>query len=203
MILSGELKPGQPITEREMLEMFNVSRTPLREALRKLHNEHLIDISSSRRMSVACPCREDTWDRLVVLQSLESCAIRLAAEQADADEIKTLRSLQEKMRNNTEDGQSIQYFEYNLAFHRKIVDMSRNDFLIQTHSEYDNALYRHRFLSCDSSASNRKKSVIEHDQIIDAMENKESTLAEKIMFNHLRAGTMKNVEEYWKKNPLQ
>ena len=201
MILSGELTPGQPITENGLLEMFDVSRTPLREALQKLHSEHLVDVSSSRRMSIAKPCRDDIRDRLFVLQHLEVCAVKLTAERATANDIKVLRTLQDEMAVSAKNQESVQYFEHNIDFHLAIVAISRNDFLIETHKEYNNALYRHRFLSSNHMHKNREIAMVGHDKIIDAIEDGNAKQAAKAVYAHFRE-TRTNLETYWKENPL-
>lgn len=200
MILSGELKPGQPITENSLLEMFDVSRTPLREALQKLHGEHLIDISSTRRMSIAKPCRDDIRDRLFVLQHLEACAVKLTTTNATDSDIENLRGLQQKMAECANGGENVQYFEHNIDFHRAIVEISRNDFLIETHKEYNNALYRHRFLSSNHINKNREMAMVGHDKIIDAIADGNVAQAEKAVYDHFRE-THTNLETYWQQNP--
>ena len=202
MILSEELVPGQPITERDLLELFNVSRTPLREALQTVRNEGLIDISSSRRMSISQPTREDTRDRLIVLRSLEECAARLAAEKVDEKDIKELEKLQKKMLAHIAKDDHMSYFEANIQFHRLIVESTENDYLIDTHKEYDNALYRHRFLSSNYSTKRRKIASDDHGEIIDALRSRNAELAGTLMSKHL-GNTLTNVEKYWQENPRQ
>ena len=200
MILSEELIPGQPITERDLLELFNVSRTPLREALQTIRNEGLIDISSSRRMSISQPTREDTRDRLIVLRSLEECAASLAAEKIGPKAIKELEKLQQKMLDHIEKDDHMGYFEANIQFHCQIVESTENDYLIDTHKEYDNALYRHRFLSSSYSAKGRKMAFDDHGKIIDALRDRNAKLAGTLMKTHLET-TLSNVEKYWQENP--
>ena len=200
MILSEELIPGQPITERDLLELFNVSRTPLREALQNIRNEGLIDISSSRRMSISQPTREDTRDRLIVLRSLEECAASIAAEKIRDKDIKVLEKLQQKMVQCVAGNDHMKYFETNIQFHRYIVESTENDYLIDTHREYDNALYRHRYLSSRHSIDGLGNAVDDHSKIIDALREKNAQQAGKVMRQHLK-NTLKNIEKYWQKNP--
>ena len=200
MILSEKLLPGQPITERDLLELFDVSRTPLREALQTIRNEGLIDISSSRRMSISHPTRDDTRARLAVLRSLEECAGQLSAQNITNEDIQLLEKLQEKMIRYIQDNDPIKYFEQNIQLHRYIVETTGNNYLIETHKEYDNALYRHRFLSSNYSSEGREIASKDHSNIIEALRNNRAQQAGQLLREHLD-NTLSNLEKYWSENP--
>src|SRR5262245_38326491 len=97
MIIEGALEPGARINETQLCQSLGVSRTPLREALKTLASEGLIELVAARGGVVRKFTPKDVRDMLDVLALLESFAARLACKQASDDQIAELRGLHDRM----------------------------------------------------------------------------------------------------------
>lgn len=94
-ILVGELKAGERLIERELAERLNISRTPVREALRKLDSEGLIKIIPRKGGIVSELSSEEILDMFLILESLETLAVRQAAERITPDQQRMLQQVDE------------------------------------------------------------------------------------------------------------
>ena len=127
-IVGGELVAGDRLKERELCAELEVSRTPVREALRRLQSEGLVDIEP-RRGGVVAGIRADEIDEVYSLGILlESHAARLAAERATADDLAALDALLGAMRAALESDPPDrgEYLQLDSRFHRRILEMTRN-----------------------------------------------------------------------------
>jgi DNA-binding GntR family transcriptional regulator len=96
-ILDGILKPGRRLTERELTELTGVSRTSVREALRRLQAEGLVEESPSRGLRVALPTAEEIEQIYEIRAELEPLAVRLFVERASEQEVDELASITEEL----------------------------------------------------------------------------------------------------------
>lgn len=130
-IINGDLKPGQRLMELQLAEQLGVSRTPIREAIRKLELEGLVEMIPRKGAYVADLSVKDVLDVLEVRMFLEGLAARLAAERMDEDEIDELRFIlikfDEALKNKDKEGM----IEQDNKFHYKIIEGSKNNKLIQ------------------------------------------------------------------------
>ena len=184
-ILLGRLAPGMPVRERDLAEAFGISRTPLKEALRILESEGLIDYGPTRRPVVADPSLTEINDWLRVQGALEALAGELACEIAtdrQLDEIERLNASITEARDT--DGQ-LEAFRRDMAFHDAIVEASGNSALFETHSTYNARLWRVRFLSSQRVAS-RDVTRREHQEIVEALRARDATAARRALKQHLR-----------------
>lgn len=184
MIVQDELKPGERIRERILADGLDVSRTPLREALKLLSAEGLVEILPHRGAVVANPAPQEIFGKLQVLGVLESLAGELAAVQATDAEIAEIRALHFEMLASYTRKNRLEYFKANQKIHRAILSCSRNEALIETHGRINAQLYRVRY---QSNLRNRKwhGAIEEHERILQALEARDAEGLSGILRTHL------------------
>lgn len=195
LILVETLKPGAVLAERDLSAQLGVSRTPLREALRILATEGLVEMSPNLRPRVANPSLDQLMSLLDVLSALERLACEIAAEKRDPELFENLNGLVEQMRNSPDEGDPLEFFKIDMKFHSAIVEHSENPPLITTHGQYNSAVYRARFMSTQWIA----RRPIMHDQhsaIANLLESGDGMAAAELMRAHFRQ-TAINVREMY------
>ncbi|MFJ7068137.1 GntR family transcriptional regulator [Streptomyces sp. NPDC101115] len=131
-IITGRLKPGDRLVERDVAEEFGVSRVPVREAIRILIGEGFLQAVSQRRIVVRRMTRQDVENLFDMREALEVLAVRRASERRTDAELDTLARLLAEARAATDDGGPERLSRANTAFHAQIVRMSRNELLVTT-----------------------------------------------------------------------
>ncbi|MGW0994449.1 GntR family transcriptional regulator [Streptomyces sp. NPDC002523] len=131
-IISGVLRPGDRLIERDVAEEFGVSRVPVREAIRILLGEGFLEAPSPRRITVKQMARQDVENLFDIREALEVVAVRRAAERADAAQLRALGRLLEAARRATLSGRPDRVTKANAAFHQFIVDTAGNELLTST-----------------------------------------------------------------------
>lgn len=184
-ILLGELAPGEVLVERVLSEKLGVSRTPMREALRLLGSEGLINVVPNRRPRVADPSLSEILELLEVHSLLEARGTKLAALNITPSEIGQLELLLDEMKKSHAKRGELEFFELDMAFHRQIVEASGNATLIKTHNHLNTRIYRTRFMSTQSISS-RPLMHSQHLQILDALRQRDGDLAQAHLEEHLR-----------------
>lgn len=184
LILLEKLAPGMAFSERDLAEGMGISRTPLKEAIRVLESEGLIEYGPTRRPYVANPTVEELAQNLQVLGALESLAGELACTAATDAEIAEVAALCEQMNNAPEALDPLEYFKLDMAFHRKIIVAARNAPLIATHAQYNARLWRARFIS-SKRRGGRNSALGQHIDIIDALRRRDATETARQMRRHL------------------
>ena len=184
MIVQDVLTPGQRIRERILAEQLEVSRTPLREALKVLATEGLVELSPNRGALVANPSPREVHDMLQVLGVLEGLAGELACRQATQEQIDEIQALQYEMLASFARKDRLGYFKINQRIHQAIVAASRNLSLIETHARLNARLYRFRF---QSNLRNKTwpTAIAEHEAILDALVRRDGAALSLLMREHL------------------
>ncbi|RVU22246.1 GntR family transcriptional regulator [Streptomyces antnestii] len=131
-IITGRLKPGDRLVERDVAEEFGVSRIPVREAIRILMSEGFLQALSPRRIVVKELSRQDVVNLFDMREALEVLAARRAAENADAAQLRTMKRLLETARKATLAGRPERISHANTAFHHHIVETAGNELLAAT-----------------------------------------------------------------------
>lgn len=183
-ILLGELAPGELLVERTLSERLDVSRTPMREALRTLGNEGLIDMVPNRRPRVANPSLTEILEILVVLTLLEAHGTLLAGSNITDDQLGRLKALLDEMDRSSAKRGELVFFEMDMAFHRSIVEASGNTPLIEAHRHYNTRIYRARFLSTQTY-SGRPLMQAQHTAIYEALRRRDGKAAKHHLEEHL------------------
>jgi DNA-binding GntR family transcriptional regulator len=168
LILLEKLPPGMHIPERDLAEALGISRTPMREALRILEAEGLVDHTSTRRSRVANPSVEELSQSMKVLATLEALGGELACSHASDKQLEAIEKLNRRMVEKSDELSSIDFFKTDMGFHAAIVAASGNAALIDTHSKYNARLWRARFLSSRRKLG-RATTLQQHQDITDAL----------------------------------
>jgi GntR family transcriptional regulator, rspAB operon transcriptional repressor len=183
-ILRGKLKPGHPVKERDNASELGVSRTPMREALRILAKEGLIELRPARSPIVANPTLKQVTDCIQVLVSLEELSGRLALEHATPADIAEIRRWHERMSEIYDSADDVARFEVDMEFHRAIARASHNMALQETHNAYLARMWRARFLSARTRA-NRDRVLGQHGDILRGLETRDADLVGRSIRSHL------------------
>ena len=186
LILLDELQPGAAIPERETAEALGVSRTPLREALRILANEGLVEIEKLRAPRVANPSLNELKQLFEVQGALEALAGELVATQAADDDLSSIAEAAAAAEARSGLGEEFAFFEQDMAFHAAIVKATGNEALIDTHTTYNRRLWRARFISSRRRV-NRERTLAEHQAIVGALQSRNRQEAAAALRRHLRS----------------
>ena len=184
LILLERLPPGAAIPERDLAELLGISRTPMREALRQLASEGLVEFTSTRRARVANPSLGELAHYLVVLGALEALAGEGACDNATDDEIAQINALNARMRETSDTAEPLDFFNIDMEFHRAIVLASGNPPLIETHRQYNARLWRARFIS-SRRRLNRDRTLRQHDTIAAAISTRDREASALALRGHL------------------
>ena len=191
-ILLGKLGPGMPVRERDLAEAFGISRTPLKEALRILESEGLIDYGPTRRPVVADPTLNEINDWLRFQGALEALAGELACENATDKQLAEIERLNDSIKESRDADGPLEAFRSDMAFHDSIVEASGNRALLESHATYNARLWRVRFLSSQRVASS-EGTRREHLEIVEALKARDAKAARRALKQHLRTAEI-NIE---------
>jgi DNA-binding GntR family transcriptional regulator len=184
LILLEELRPGQVLAERELAERLGISRTPLREALRILASEGLVEMEANRRPRVYDPSMEQLLALVDVLAALERLAGRVAADRISEVELIGLYQLVANLEGFPLGGDELEFFNMDMAIHAAVVAATGNQPLQKTHAQYNAALFRARFMSTRWRAR-RPLMNEQHRKIVDLLRDRNGEAAGETMHAHL------------------
>lgn len=158
-ILTGEMKPGERLMEIHLANKLGVSRTPIREAIRKLELEGLVIMIPRRGAEVAQITWKNLKDVLEVRRALDVLSIELACDRMTPEEMESLEKACEAFKQATETKDVRMIAEADVALHDIIVASTRNDRLVQLVNNLAEQMYRYRFEYI--------KDVAQHDRLVD------------------------------------
>ena len=185
LIVSLELPPGSPISERELMERLEVGRTPVREALRALAREGLVEVYPRRGMFVSGVDVGDLAGLSEVRAELESHAARVAAERAtDADRV-AIEALLAELADTDGDLGERTLIDLDQRIHRHVYRCTHNPFLEATLDGYYVLTLRIWFLALDRVAR-LEDAVGEHRALLEAIRDGDAVRAEETMRRHVR-----------------
>jgi DNA-binding GntR family transcriptional regulator len=187
MIIEGDLQPGQRIPENQIGEELGVSRTPLREALKFLASEGLVELIPSRGAVVKRFSAKDVEDMLIVIRSMEMLAARLACVHASDEGIARLRVLHDAMVAHYQAGERLEYYKLNQQIHTGIVALADNAPLGEVHALLQSRVKRIRFIGHEG-AERWADAVAEHERIIAALEARDAETLARELDVHLANG---------------
>lgn len=183
-ILIGEIQPGTRMMEVELADDMGVSRTPIREAIRKLEKEGLVTIEPRRGAYASDICIKDMIDVLEVRQFLEGMAAGMAASNITEDQKQELEKVTEKYKKAIEAEDTDEIIKYDELFHKLIVNASGNQTMVQIVSQVQELALRFRYIYYDDF-SRYKSMPAEHMSIEDAIFSGDSLKARSIAEHHV------------------
>ncbi len=183
-ILRGELKPGERLMEIQLANKLGVSRTPIREAIRKLELEGLVLMIPRRGAEVAQITEKSLRDVLEVRRALEELAVQLACLRMTPEDMMKLKLAATAFENVLGDEDITVVAEADVAFHDVIYLATDNERLISLLNNFREQMYRYR-VEYLKKKEFHKKLLKEHQEIIRAIENGEEELATKITSEHI------------------
>lgn len=183
-ILIGEIAPGTRMMEVELADEMGVSRTPVREAIRKLEKEGLVSIEPRRGAYASDISIKDIVDVMEVRQDLEGMAAGLAAIKATKEEKEALKKATEEYRRAVETGSIDEIIKWDEAFHKRVVSCSGNKTLIQLVSQVQELALRFRYIYYDDF-SRFEGQPMEHKDIVDAIISGDAEKARRSADEHI------------------
>ncbi len=183
-IIRGDLAPGSRIVERSLCEMLEVSRTPLREALKLLEVEGLVELSQNRGARIMSFTPEEASNLFEVIAGLESLAAEIAATRVDADALAQLDQMHARMLEHYRQQEKDPYFELNSAIHDTVVRLSDNPILIATHAHLMLRARRGRYMAIIDPLR-WEESVNEHEALMTALHARDADAARRVWKRHL------------------
>lgn len=183
------------LDERSVAEQLGTSRTPLREALLRLEQEGFVEIQPRKGVVVIRKSMKEVLEMIVTWAALESMAARLATEVASSKDLKSLRSFAMKHSLHATRAEIAEYSDANVQFHQRILELSGCRLLGETAASLFQHMHAVRKRAM-GEAERVKNSVVDHMEIIEALENRDADQAERLVREH----TMKlhrHVKETW------
>lgn len=184
LVYREELKPGDWVDEVALCEQLGISRTPLREALKVLHAENLVELVARKGCRVKQLDDDDLLELFPVMASLEGLCANLATQKLKASDLKRLERIHAQLELYAEQQDVDRYYRANREFHRAIQDLAHNRWLTRISEELRNVLglARHRQLTM---AGRLQASMQEHREIMRALRLGDAEAAAAAMHNHL------------------
>ncbi len=184
MIIQDQLQPGARIRERQLSEHLNVSRTPLREAIRILVSERLVDSLPNRGAVIANPDPTEVRELLQVLGALEAFGAEMAVKAASDSQIRAIERHHQDMLQAYRHADKLAYFKVNQTIHKAIVAASGNTVLVDTHGQLNARLYRVRFIS-NQQTSRWHEAVEQHEEMMATLKARDRERLGVVMREHL------------------
>jgi DNA-binding GntR family transcriptional regulator len=182
LIVQSQIKPGERVPELEISKDLGVSRTPIREALKVLASEGLVDLLPLRGAVVKTFSDKDASDMLEVMGLLEIFAAQKAC-QADQKKIDRVLAMHEKMKLLFAKGKRPEYFELNQKIHDELVEMSGNESLMMVHSMLSKRMRSLRY-SGNSTPDNWRGALEDHEEIATALGKRDMKAIKKAVNDH-------------------
>jgi DNA-binding GntR family transcriptional regulator len=185
-IVEGVLTPGVKLNERLLCETLGISRTPLREALKVLAAEGLIDILPNRGASVSQMSEVEIREAFELLSGLEAFSGELACERMTPAELGEIKTLHHAMLGCRDENDLPGYYARNHVIHDKINEAARNTALTRTYLTVNRRLQSLRFRSNFHTAK-WDSAIRDHEAMIEALESRDGKRMADIMRKHILA----------------
>ncbi|MFD5746160.1 GntR family transcriptional regulator [Streptomyces sp. NPDC127033] len=187
MIITGELAPRSSLSEMALSETFGVSRTPIREALKQLQIEGLVEVRPRVGTFVAVPSRRELTELFQMKELLEGAAARLLAFRGNVPELATLEANMRAADDAVRDGDTDRYASLVQEFHDLIVSGADNGKLEAHYRTLMNQLAYARLVRTSLSRPGRlNASDSEHHRVLGLIVAKDGDGAERVMREHVR-----------------
>lgn len=188
LIVTGALKPGQRISERSLLEQHSeLSRTPLREALKILNHEGLVDLQPNRGAYVTRLSIAQIDAAIELLIGLENIAAPLSCQRISDEEIARVAELHQQMLEAVSRRDLLAYFNINQAIHQHIIDGAHNPVLSRIYRHEALQIRRYRYAG-NIEQHRWQHAVDEHEQILATLQSRDGLLLRELLRAHHSRG---------------
>ena len=185
LLVEGKIAPGSKLNERELAESLHVSRTPIREAIRRLAAEGLVELITNRGAIALQLSLEDVVHTFDVIAQLEGFSGELAANNISDTALSELEALQYEMMASYARRDLSSYYKLNLRIHHLINQAANNPILSRLFSQVNARIEALRFRS-NQDGVKWEKAVEEHQEMLDALKTHDSARMRKIMIQHVQ-----------------
>ncbi|MDR0440621.1 MAG: GntR family transcriptional regulator [Candidatus Accumulibacter sp.] len=192
MIIEGYLGVGERIHEGQLCQQLGISRTPLREALKVLASEGLVELFPNRGAVVYRLTQKDARDMMDVLAHLEQMAAPLTCRNASDEEIGGLARLHGEMLKFYAARDRLNYFKINQQIHSQLIALSGNESLYLVHDILQTRMRRIRFIG-DRTEETWADAVAEHEKMMAALKARDGRQLSATMVNHIM-GSWERIE---------
>lgn len=183
-IMQGQLSPGERLLEVRLADEMGVSRTPVREAIRRLELEGFVVMVPRKGAYVAGLSINDVEEVYEIRTVLETLAVRLAAQRMQPADYAQLDELAEKMCATWQEGNVDNWVSLDASFHELLYKFSRNERLVSMMSNIMEQLSRYRIISL-ANVEVRHNSLSEHQDLIEALKRHDSEAAAAAVEKHI------------------
>jgi DNA-binding GntR family transcriptional regulator len=185
LLVEGSIAPGAKLNERELAERLSVSRTPLREAIKMLAAEGLVELLPNRGAVAVSLDEQDVFNTFEVMAELEGMSGELAAQRVTDAELSEIKALHYEMLAAHTRRDLSTYYRLNAQIHRAINAAAKNPVLSSTYNQVNARLQALRFRSNQDEAK-WKRAVKEHEQMIDALTRRDAAALRAVLVMHLQ-----------------
>jgi DNA-binding GntR family transcriptional regulator len=185
MLVEGRIPPGAKLNERELCEALDVSRTPLREAIKMLASEGLVELLPNRGAIAVQLDEDDVRHAFEVMGGLEALSGELAAQRITDAELAEIRAMHFEMLAAYTRRDLSNYYRLNAQIHRAISAAAKNPVLAATYDRVNARLQALRFRS-NQDEEKWKAAMKEHEQMIDALGRHDGAAMRTVLLAHLQ-----------------
>lgn len=184
MIFSQDLKGGDRIIESAVAEEMNVSRTPVREAIKKLEAEGLLEYMPRKGVIVKGICKDDITEIYAIRKAIEVLAVEFSVDNITSEELEQLKELSDRSKKYAAAGEEDSFNNALKEFNRLLIETSRKPRLIRLIDIHLDYLERFRFIN-RGKINRRKDAIEEHDAILEAISKSDKEKAKEAVIYHL------------------
>jgi len=184
LLVEGHIAPGAKLNERELSEMLRVSRTPLREAIKLLGAEGLVDLLPNRGAVAVKLSEADILNTFEVLAGLEAMSGEFAAERITDEELTHIRAMHYEMLAAFTRRDLSNYYRLNALIHAAINDAAKNPVLTATYKSTNARVQSLRFRTNQNEAK-WKRAMQEHELMVQALDARDGAAMRRVLVEHL------------------
>jgi DNA-binding GntR family transcriptional regulator len=184
LLVEGQIQPGAKLNERALAEQLNVSRTPLREAIKMLAAEGLVELLPNRGAVAVSLSEQDVVNTFEVMAGLEGMSGELAVQRLTEAELAEIKALHYEMLAAHTRRDLSAYYRLNAQIHQAINAAAKNPVLVATFTQVNARLQALRFRS-NLDEAKWKHAVVEHGQMLDALAQRDAPALRSLLEQHL------------------
>ena len=185
LLVEGRIAPGAKLNERELCEALDVSRTPLREAIKMLAAEGLVELVPNRGAVAVKLSEEDIRHTFEVMGGLEALSGELAAQRVTDEELAEIKAMHFEMLAAYTRRDLSNYYRLNAQIHQAINAAAKNPVLAATYDRVNARLQALRFRS-NQDGEKWKSAMKEHEQMVDALSRRDAAAMRAVLATHLK-----------------